>query len=248
MYGISSSNNPSSGGLGDPHTAVLQVSTIAHCETNKAKGRSQSSLLLLSLQMIADGVQIDLFSLLKVKFHLAVALGFTSASLVPAPSGHSFHVQLGDTQTCTNHALACMDGLLLLLDANRAFALPISAMTGAEDDSTVEVLVGSVMIDIFFGILNDEGNMAKLPVLAHKVLLQAFAIIVLKHDMDRPPLSHLQNQLRKAIRKVADMLPMDISYELRHLCLSVLQAFLKRWPAMAVPSLVCVLPCRLAHC
>ena len=188
--------------------------------------------------MIADGVQVDNFSLLRVKFHLAITLGFTNASLVPAPSGYSFHVQLGEIQKYNDYALACIDGLLLLLDANRNFTLPISAVTGAEDDSNVDVLIGSVMIDVFLGIFNDEGSMTKLPVLTQKVLLQSIAVIVLKHDMDRSPLNHLQNQLRRAIRKVTDMLPMDISYELRHLCLSVLQAFLKRWPSMAVPSLV----------
>jgi hypothetical protein len=188
--------------------------------------------------MIADGVPIDIFSLLRVKFHLAVALGFTGASLVPAQSGHSFHVQLGEMQKYNDYALACIDGLLLLLDANRVFALPISAMTGTEDDSTVDLLIGSAMIDLFLGVFNDEGSMLKLPVLTQKVLLQSMAVVVLKHEMDRPPLIHLQNQLRRAIRKITDLLPMDISYELRHLCLSVLQATLKRWPATVIPSLV----------
>lgn len=200
----------------------------------------QSSLLLLSLQMIADGVQVDTFSLIRVKFHLAVSIGFVNAKLLPAPSGTIWHVQLGELQKCNDYVLACVDGLLLLLDSNRYFALPVSAMTGSEDDSTVDVLIGSVMVDVFLGTFNDDWNVAKLPVLTQKTMLQALAIVVLKHDLDKQPLSHLQQAIRRAIRKVTDMLTMEISYELRHLCLSVLQSFLKRWPSMAAATLVYV--------
>ena len=46
--------------------------------------------------MVADGIEIDLFSLLRLKDQLLRVLGFEEVSLVPSPTGHTFHVRSGE--------------------------------------------------------------------------------------------------------------------------------------------------------
>lgn len=190
--------------------------------------------------MIADGVSIDVFSLLKVKFHLVMILGFSGATLVPAPSGHSFHVHYGDMKTISTHAMPCITGLMTLLDAYRPFDISPSAMTGAEDDVPMTLLVGSVFVDVFLSLFNEGENLTSLPFVYSKALLQTLIIVIYKHDMDSSPLRHLREQLRRAVRRASDLLLLVISHELRLLALSVNHAYLKRWPSHTYGVLVCV--------
>ncbi|THH07445.1 hypothetical protein EW145_g3377 [Phellinidium pouzarii] len=219
LYGIPSTVNPNIMGNKDPDVAVLQ-----------------SSLILLSLQMIADGISIDLFSFLKIKLQLVVLLGFSAAILVPAPSGHSFHVHFGDLKAVSPYALPCLQGLMALLDSHRPFQLSPSAMatTNADDDTTYSVLVGSVVLDVFLDLFNhfaeNLGNFTYLPT---KTLLLSLVIVIYKHDIDSVPLQHLRDRLRKAVKGASDILLEDIGYELRQLALTALQAFRNRWSSYA---------------
>lgn len=183
--------------------------------------------------MIAEGIPIDVFSLLKIKLHLANLLGYPDAQLVPAPSGHSFHIECGQLGEIAELTLPCIDGLMALLDAFHHLDIPPSAMTGSEDDEPSKLLVGSIFVDVILSLFNQIDDFATLPFLTAKALLQSLTIIVYKHDLESRPLHHLRDNLRKAIRKATDLLLLDISYELRQLALSVCQAYLKRWPFYA---------------
>ncbi|TDL27495.1 hypothetical protein BD410DRAFT_782583 [Rickenella mellea] len=198
----------------------------------------QTSLVLLSLQMVAEGIPIDLFSLLKIKYHLVILLGFTDVALAPAPNGHSFYVRYGSLGEIKDLALPCFSGLVDLLDAFHYFDLPASAMTADTDDSPCKLLVGAAIIDVVLFFFNNVNHWSSLPFLTKKMLLQSLIIIIYKHDLDAKPLQHLKDVLRKAVRRVTELLLQDISYELRQLTLSVFQAYLRRWPHMATNLII----------
>ncbi|KAI5122947.1 hypothetical protein M0805_006828 [Coniferiporia weirii] len=215
LYGISSTAAPATAEYRDPDAAVLQ-----------------SSLILLSLQMIADGISVDLFSFLKIKLQLVRILGFPVATLVPAPSGHSFHVHYETLKAVGPYASPCLQGLMALLDAHRSFELSPSAMAGtsADDDATHPVLVGSVILDVFFDLFNHlSKNLGDFTYLQIKMVLQSLIIVFYKHDVDSVPLHHLRDHLRKAVRGASDILLGDIGSELKQLVLTAIQAFRSRW-------------------
>ncbi len=239
MYGISSQSRDSIHPQ-DPDMISLQVRKIhifmIHLENNSR--RQQTALILLSMHMIADGVQIDLFSFLKIKYHLLVVLGAFGASLAPAPNGHSFHVQLGEVKLISGAALPCIPGIMLLLDSYRQFSIPPSAMTGVEDDTHSTLVVGSVVVDVFLGLFACLENLQEIPFIYAKAMLQSLVIVIYKHDLESAPLKHLREQLRRVVRRTSEWLCMEISYELRLLILTVIKAYLKRWPAYATGILL----------
>lgn len=190
--------------------------------------------------MIADGITIDLFSFLKIKYHLVTILGFEGAGLVPAPSGHTFHVQFGEVRAINEHALPCIHSLMVLVDAYRPLEISPSAITGVEDETSVELLVGSLIVDVVLGLFNKVGDLSTLPALYLKTLLRTLIIIIYKHDLESTPLRHMREPLRRAVRRASDLLLIDLSYELRQLVLSLVQSYMKKWPAQSYSVLMCV--------
>lgn len=220
----------------------LQVRSLSTCiplmPVRYLTAHTQTALILLSMHMIADGVQIDLFSFLKIKYHLLVVLGSFGATLAPAPNGHSFHVQLGEVKQISVPSLPCIPGIMLLLDSYRKFSIPPSAMTGVEDDAHSILLVGSIVLDVFLSLFTRLENLQEIPFVYAKALLQSLVIVIYKHDLESAPLKHLREQLRRVIRRISEMLCTEISYELRLLILTVVKAYLKRWPAYATGILL----------
>lgn len=183
--------------------------------------------------MIADGIAIDLFSFLKIKYHMVALLGFEGAGLVPAPSGHTFHVQFGEISGVNEYSLPCIQGLMVLMDAYRPFEISPSAITGAEDDTPSKLLVGSLVVDVVISLFNKVQDLTTLPALHLKTLFRTIIIIIYKHDFESAPLRHLREPLRRAVRRTSDLLISDLSYELRQLVLSVVQSYMKKWPLQA---------------
>lgn len=182
--------------------------------------------------MIAEGVPIDVFSYLKIKMQLVALIGFSGATLVPAPSGHSFHVHFGELKSLNPSSLPCIPGLMVLLDAYRLFDLAPSAMTanGADDDNPYPVIVGSVIADVFLGLfqyLLDNFNDFPYPHI--KVMLQSLIIVIYKHDVESIPLRHLREVVRRIMKRVPDLLLADIGSESKQLILTAIQAYRKRW-------------------
>jgi hypothetical protein len=194
----------------------------------------QVSIILLSLQMIEGKVNIDIFSLLKIKFHLAQVVGFSDVSIVPASSGHAFHVRLGKFGNVSEQGIPCVNQLPIILDAGHPFELAPSAVGGpyVEDDTQYSLLVGTIFVDVSLTILSLTTNLLSLPVLTIKSMLESLMIIIYKHDLDAKPLKHLHGSLMRAVRRAMELVSQDISYEIRELALSVIQAYVKRWPTI----------------
>lgn len=181
--------------------------------------------------MIADGLVIDSFFLLKLKVHLVRIIGFNGISVISSPSGHSFYVRFGEVYEISEQALPCVHDLQLVLDAYHTVDLPRFALVGEneEDETSLSLLVGSVFVDVALLMFCTLRDLLALPVLTVKALLEILCVIIYKHDFASQAFMHLQPILRRAISRVLDVLSQDISYELCQLALSVIQAFIKRW-------------------
>jgi hypothetical protein len=184
--------------------------------------------------MIEDGVNIDIFSLLKIKFHLAQVIGFNEVSIVPASSGYAFHVRLGDFVGIPQQSILCVNQLSMVLDACHPFDLAPSAVGGpyVEDDTPPSLLVGAIFVDIALALFSHTADLLSLPIITIKNMLESLMIVIYKHDLDVKPLKHLHSSLMRAVRRAMDLVSEDISYEIRQLALSVVQAYVKRWPTL----------------
>ncbi|KAI0797914.1 hypothetical protein C8Q75DRAFT_845203 [Abortiporus biennis] len=218
LYGLSSSNKDEVVSI-DPDIVPLQVSLIS-----------------LSLRMIADGVSVDLFSLLKLKSHIARVLGYRDVSLSSSNSGAMFYVTFGDMDDIPEWAFPCLSDLMLALDSSAPMEVSPSAMGGpfANDDTTFPLLVGTAFVDILLDLFVTSTELPYLPAMTLKDLLKAMIIVIYKHDFDSKPLRHLQANFRRAVRRTLELLLDDkhLSYELRQSALSVCQAFIKKWPGI----------------
>ncbi len=194
--------------------------------------------------MIADGLDVYIFALLKLKFLLVRLLGFKDASLVPTSSGRSFYVRFSQLTKLNTFAYPCLDNLMPVLDASFPFELAPAAMGGpyAEDEMPVTLLIGSAFVDVVLDVFVQLQDLAFLHALTLKNLLKTLLIVIYKHDFDSKSLRHLHSNLRTADRKTLDLLLAEryLSYELRQLALSICQAFIKRWPYIIGNFLWCV--------
>ncbi|KAG5638371.1 hypothetical protein H0H81_000382 [Sphagnurus paluster] len=181
--------------------------------------------------MIADGVQVDSFTLLKIKHHLVQVIGFRDVSVMPSSSGQFSYIQFGDVPEIPDIVFPCVSQLLVLMDSSCAVDLPPSMMAGAnaQDDRPVSALVGSIFVDVFLAIFCSIQDLVSLPIVTLKNMLETLCVVVYKHDFESSILKHLQQTLRRAVIRTLDCLGTDISYDLRQLALSVIQAFIKRW-------------------
>ncbi|EGO21469.1 hypothetical protein SERLADRAFT_372111 [Serpula lacrymans var. lacrymans S7.9] len=213
MYGLSSEKGHQLSDT-DPEISQLRV-----------------SIVLLSLKMLASGIEIDVFSLLKLKLHLVKIVGFEDVALVPATNGRTFHIQFGDLEDIPEDAYPCIDEFPAILDARHAFDLPPSAMASpfTSDDNPSPGLIGTVLVDVVLATFCSISDPFLLPVLSMKNLFESLMIIIYKHDFDSTALKHLDFMLRKAMRKTLEFLLLDLSYEMRQLALSIVQAYTKRF-------------------
>jgi hypothetical protein len=184
--------------------------------------------------MIADGIAIDVFSILKVKLYLAKAIGFHDAAFAPAQNGHAFYVRLTDMDKIPDISLPCVSELLSVLDAPHPFDLTPSAMGSpyASDEEPCPAHIGTIFVDVSLIMFYTVEDICALPVLTMKSMLESLVVIIHKHDLDSKPLKHLPSHFRKALRRVLDLLLQDISYEIKQLALSVIQACTKTRPAL----------------
>lgn len=180
--------------------------------------------------MIADGIAIDNFTLLKLKVQLVKVLNFDDISVVPSANGHAFHIQFGDVRELLELAYPCVEDLCLVLDAYHIVELAPSSVGTSEvsEDRPSSGLVGSVFVDVSIALFCTVRDLASLPVLTVKSMLEALCIMIYKHDFEGPNFKSLQQNLRRAVMRALELMMQDISYELRQLALSVAQAFVKR--------------------
>ncbi|KAI6022693.1 hypothetical protein EDC04DRAFT_3067434 [Pisolithus marmoratus] len=195
---------------------------------------AQVALVLLSLQMIESGMEVDIFSCLKLKYHLAKVIGFSDVEAIPTASGRSFHIRFEKLESVSTTAFPCMQAFPRILDAHHNFELPPAVMgsTLVEDDKPCHALVGTIFVDLVLAIFCSSHDLLALPMLTLKSLLEALMIITFKHDFDSMTIRHLDVSLRKALRKILELLLLDVSYELRQLALSVIQTYIRRGTAV----------------
>lgn len=210
LYGLSSSKD---------------VEGVQSSNTDPDMAILRGSILLLSLQMIADGITISAFDLQKIKVALAKALGFADVTATPSINGQTIDVQFGDAQHIPDASLPCVNELLSVLDAPHGLSLEVS---GADSASST-FLVGSTFVDVSLNLFS-TGDLLTLPVSTLKSLVESLGVIIYKHDFEHKRLKHLQPTLRRAVLRALELMLDDISYEIRQLTLSVTQAFIKRWP------------------
>ncbi|KAG1715706.1 hypothetical protein ID866_1469 [Astraeus odoratus] len=189
-----------------------------------------TAMILLSLQMMESGSEVDILTLLKLKLHLAKVLGFTDVEAIATPGGKAFFIRFEQLETMPASCFPCVHALPRILDAPHDFELPPSVMGSSlvDEDKPCHVLIGTVFVDLVLAIMCSSLDLLALPVLTLKNLLEALLIITFKHDFDSMTIKHLDVSLRKALRKALDLLLLDISYELRQLALSVVQTHIRK--------------------
>ncbi|KAG1803828.1 uncharacterized protein HD556DRAFT_1226659 [Suillus plorans] len=195
----------------------------------------QTSIALLGLRMMENGVEIDLMSCLKFKLYLTKMIGFSGAQMVSAFNGRAFSVHLDGFSGIPQQSLPCVNEFARVLDAPHPFNLPPSLMNSpfTEDDRPCRVLIGSIWMDAVLGAFCAIDQPLELPALTLKSLLEALMAMIYKHDFDSPALRHLDVLLRKALKKTLDLLLVDLSYDLRQVALSVIETYIKRGSAIS---------------
>ncbi|KAJ7449837.1 hypothetical protein FB451DRAFT_1286715 [Mycena latifolia] len=219
-------------GLSTAHLSLYGLSSskdevgVQSSNTDPDMAILRGSILLLSLQMIADGISINAFDLQKVKVSLSKALGFADITVTPSNNGQTFDVQFGDAQHIPEASLPCVNELLSVLDAPHVINLE---PPGVNPISST-FLVGSTFVDVSLNLFC-TGDLLSLPIQTLKSMVESLGVIIYKHDFEHRRMKHLQPTLRRAVLRALELMLEDISYEIRQLALSVTQAFIKRWPA-----------------
>ncbi|KAF8894642.1 hypothetical protein BD779DRAFT_1502197 [Infundibulicybe gibba] len=189
------------------------------------------SVLVLSLQMIADGIPVDPFSLMKVKLNLAQMFKFENVAAVPSTSTYTFRVEIGAIKHISEVVYPCVGELLSVLDAPHPAVVDPTLFNATEpgEKASSPLLIGSLFVDAALGLVCSLEDADSIPILVTKNILEGLCIIIHKHDFENPTLRYLQPQLRQAVTRVIAMLSQDVGYEIRQIALSTVQAFIQRW-------------------
>ncbi|KAF9533011.1 hypothetical protein CPB83DRAFT_806739 [Crepidotus variabilis] len=202
------------------------------------------SILLLGMQMLADGIEIDSFFLMKLKVQFVQMAGFINITVMPTPSGRSFYLRFGDIPEISETCYPCIEELVHVLDSPHQTKTPLSALglPDDSDDKTASILVGSLFIDAALCALSTIKDLPILPVLTLKSLLEALYIIVHKCDFEDAMFSHMQPLLRRAVLRAVEVLSKeDMSYELRQLAMTITQTCIKKWHSILGASVPAIL-------
>ncbi|KAF9482782.1 hypothetical protein BDN70DRAFT_800871 [Pholiota conissans] len=203
----------------------------------------RASIIFLGLQMIGDGIEIDSFSLTKLKIQLVQIVGFKNISVIQTQSLQSLRLQFSEITQVSDVAFPCIEELTHVVDSPHYLKVHQSALgiTSNHEDDMETMLVGSVFIDIVLYIMGTLPKLSSLPVLTLKCLLETLYIIVHKYDFDDPIFRHLQSPLGRAILRSSELLSQDLSYELRQLSLSIAQASITKWHTFLGPTISIIL-------
>ncbi|KAJ3801305.1 hypothetical protein GGU11DRAFT_741651 [Lentinula aff. detonsa] len=184
------------------------------------------SILLLSLDMIADGIRISYNDLMRIKQHAARVFGFEDVHAVPATNGHSFFIEFGELKSVPSFAYPCITHLFILLDAHHPLSITEAEFQGISNDRGWPLLVGSPCVDILLRLF--ETKIHELPGLMLKTLIESVGVVIYKHNIENVYLRHLQPQLKRAVSRIQEIMLKDIDYECRQIALSVVQSYIKR--------------------
>lgn len=197
--------------------------------------------------MIADGIEIDGLSLMKLNFQYLKITGFSDVFISPAQHGHSFHMDFGNITDVPRFAFPCIEELVHVVDAAQFVDLPHVALglNEEQEERTSRVLIGTIFINPCLSMINNLPDLTYLPVLTLKSLLEALYILVHKYDFGDNLLKHLQPSLRRSVLRTIELLSRDISYEIRQLSLSIAQVSIKKWHSFFGATISYVFICEL---
>ncbi|KAF8628329.1 hypothetical protein AX15_003874 [Amanita polypyramis BW_CC] len=188
------------------------------------------ALLLISLHMIANGVPVNVSTLLRVKKHLVELMGFENVTEIFHPDGQTARVEFKDIPIVFEEAIPCIGKLTAVFDSSSPFELTRSTMIFAhsQDDKPSKLLVGSLFVDVILVMFCSLKDLLSFPALTLKGILESLCIITYKHDFESPPLIHLHHRLRQAVLRSLEVITEDIGYESRQVVLSFVQGFIKQ--------------------
>lgn len=166
--------------------------------------------------MIADGVHPDNSVILQIKVHVLDCLGFRNVSANMTPRG--LDVRFEDIPYLRPAAIPLVTELLLVLDSS--YRIPSS-------HSGTLPLVGLHFVDLVLSMFSTAKNLASLPTLPLKSLLEALGIIIQKHDFDGPNMRFLQPLLRRSLTRTIELLLENPNYDLCQMCLTIMTAFME---------------------
>ncbi|KAF8328909.1 uncharacterized protein EI90DRAFT_3063988 [Cantharellus anzutake] len=219
----------SSHGVDDGSNIIAQIfsSEIIEEPSNESDMTLLRTLLVsLSLQFIGDGIRVDVFTVLKIKHHLARVLSFSESRLMQNVNG-TVHIHLGSITSIPPTAYPCISSLKRAIDGPGMVDLAPSAMGfKTVPEANAPCLAGSVFDDIVIAVITSI-DVVQLPYLVARSWLEIVVIIILKHDFDHPALHPLNSRLVDTVKRLVDNIRKDVNQELCQLSLSVSHALLQ---------------------
>ncbi|KAF8326124.1 uncharacterized protein EI90DRAFT_3071593 [Cantharellus anzutake] len=219
----------SSHGVDDGSNIIAQIFSpeIIEEPSNESDMTLLRTLLVsLSLQFIGDGIRVDVFTVLKIKHHLARVLSFSESRLMQNVNG-TVHIHLGSITSIPPTAYPCISSLKRAIDGPGMVDLAPSAMGfKTVTEANAPCLAGSVFDDIVIAVITSI-DVVQLPYLVARSWLEIVVIIILKHDFDHPALHPLNSRLVDTVKRLVDNIRKDVNQELCQLSLSVSHALLQ---------------------
>jgi len=154
-------------------------------------------------------------------------IGFESVRTVLDENGFTLRVIFGEVKKISTFSFPCIQQLLVLFDAPNP--LVVDDGYDVQANSLSPFLVGSPFIDILLGLFDSPDDLAALPILVLKSILESLGVVILKHNFEDIRIRLQQPALKRAVSRVMELMLRDINYECRQVALSTLQAYIKKW-------------------
>lgn len=137
-------------------------------------------MVILSLQLLADGGKVDLVDLLKIKLILAKVLGFTITSLQPSANGQTFYVHCEGLHRILKVSYACINPLMRVLDAPHTLMFSPSSMGVVGNEPPIPGLLGDLFVDIVAKMWDNVAIVQELPYSVLRGLLESMVLVIVK--------------------------------------------------------------------
>nr|CAG8533934.1 14864_t:CDS:10 [Entrophospora candida] len=195
-------------------------------------------LLSLALQMLANGIEMNLEQIIKLKYFVAHNLGFTDSRIDNSNGVMSFH--FGEFRYVPDDFTQNMMMVSILGNLKRVLDTPIYLNNDKEEledgkaSSENEMLAGGYFIEIVLAMFNSSADMTSLSHLMLKTWIELLLIIVYKHKIENKYNRELEESLVSAMKKLSELLSKDITDENKQLIVELSSSLLKRAPMLTV--------------
>ncbi|CAH1761786.1 14909_t:CDS:10 [Entrophospora sp. SA101] len=195
-------------------------------------------LLSLALQMLANGIEMNLEQIIKLKYFVAHNLGFIDSRIDNSNGVMSFH--FGEFRYVPDDFTQNMMMVSILGNLKRVLDTPIYLNNDKEEledgkaSSENEMLAGGYFIEIVLAMFNSSADMTSLSHLMLKTWIELLLIIVYKHKIENKYNRELEESLVSAMKKLSELLSKDITDENKQLIVELSSSLLKRAPMLTV--------------